>query len=304
MKLLLSMLIILMCVSTTEFSFGQNYPFLRKVQIDVKVTHDSLTSMFYYDYSLRNDAKNLGRIEELRMDASREPNSVYYDSVGLRFAGHDFTEHLFRKNYPALNAGTVLIGFQSLPKGWLALFGNEEVSIAKNRDFILPGDSVDGLVMMSKFLPGIRTCVVEPHFIVDQYFRSIDDPANTVTVEQIWAIKDSQNYYGVTVGPWAPPAKFDPLVFLDTLASFVYESHAEGWIRSNAGYEKYIQLLATAKVKLLEKDTRTAIRYLREVLADANADRSRALKPEAYALIRYNTEYFLEQLRMGKSGKE
>jgi hypothetical protein len=303
-----TLLLVFILFLTMEITLGQEYPFLRKVQIEVKVTHDPLISMFYYDYSLTNDAKNLGEIDLFRILIWRDSSAtIAYDTSGLQFAGSTFWESYFRRSYAGIGGWVVPVGFLPLPKHWegAAISGNRPFAKVMNfRDPIAPGHRVTGLVMMSRALPGRRECVVEPNFDIDKYFQDLDDPRRVLSLHQEDSIREAVKYHGYTVGPWAPPAKFDPLVVLDTLASFVYESRVEGWIRSNAGYEKYILLLASAKVGLLGKDMRTAIRYLREVLLEAKADESHVLKPEAYALIRYNTEYLLKQLGMGKSRKE
>ena len=73
-----TVLLVLISFLTVDVSFCQDYPVLRKVQIDVRVTHDSLTSMFYYDYSFTNDAKNVGQIERFKLVIWRDSASTMH----------------------------------------------------------------------------------------------------------------------------------------------------------------------------------------------------------------------------------
>ncbi len=314
MKPLFSTPIILMCVSATEFSFGQELPILRHVTLDVSVTHDSSNGMFYYDYALKNGSQNVGDIEQFALVIWRDPaTTVAYDTLGLQFAGSKFAEGAFRRFFAAIGKWIVPVGFLKLPKPWEGeVLGNYPYAYFQNVFVPLkPGREVRGLVLMSKGLPGVRGCTIRPMFQDGLYFPNIEDDTGTRTDAQqdsieripIDSIRESCNYHGFTVGPWAPPSTFDPLVFLDTLTSYVRESRYEGWIKSDAGAERYLHLLALAKSGLQKSDMKTVLRTLGKVLGDVEADKSQALKPEAYALIRYNTEYLIGRLGTGKPMK-
>jgi len=296
-----NMLVWISCsLLATGITFGQEYPVLRKVQIGVNVTHDSSSGMFYYNYSMTNDSTNVGEVEEFTLVIWRDSAStVAYDTSGLVFAGNEFSESSFREDFPYLGSWIVPVGFVRLPKGWLGLeIGRHpEVSVARDTDFLKPGQAVVGIDMMSRGLPGVRECVVKPNFNVDLYLP------NEENVETIDSIEGATNYYGLTVGPWAPPSKFDPLVFLDTLTSFVHESREQGWILSNEGAKKFVHLLGDAREKIQQSDVKVAAGILEKILTDVEADESRTLKPEAYALIRYNTEYLVRQLVSTKARK-
>jgi hypothetical protein len=84
--------------------------------------------------------------------------------------------------------------------------------------------------------------------------------------------------------------------FLDTLTSFTTQSRSLGWITSQATAEKYLSYFTDAKTKLEQSDTAAARASLQLVLRDVEIDSSSALTTEAYALLRYNTEYLLNQL--------
>ena len=289
----LGLTILLSCVS-----YGQEYPFLWKIEIDANVTYDSLTSMFYYDYAMTNDPKNRGEVEKFTLIIWRDSAStVAYDTSGLQFAGDTFSENTFRKDFQYLGSWIVPVGIVSLPEGWEGWeFGRQpELEVHKYAAFLKPGQSVAGIDLMSRGLPGVRECYVTPDFNVDVYLP------NEENIETIDSIENSTAYVGLTVGPWAPPARFDPLVLLDTLASYIRESRGEGWITFEVVSEKYQLLLARTKKEIQRSDLKAAILSLHEVLSDAETDRTRLLKPEAYALIRYNTEYLIRQMGIRKS---
>jgi len=293
-------ILILLAALGVNSSFAQRYPTLKHVDVRARVTYDFRDHFFYYSYSLANAVESIGSIESFRIDLARTANTIQYDSIGLRFAGDDFIEEEFRKNYSALSRETVLVGFQSLPSGWSVLWGQRLATISKDTEFIAPGHSVDGIIMMSRSLPGIRKCVVEPDFQVDQYFPSIDDPANKFTEEQMSAIEEAQKYYGATVGPWAPNAKFEPAVFLDTLSTFIRQSRSLNWIHSDNISKKYLGYLDEVRVQLLSGKKSEANEILKTILSNADVDSSSVITSEAYALIRYNTQYLADGLKQMK----
>jgi len=292
-------ILILLAALGVNSSFAQRYPTLKHVEVRARVTYDSPTKFFYYDYSLTNDAKNAGTIIEFGVDISRGPNSVLYDSIGLQFAGIGFMESDYRSSYPVLGARVLPVGFLSLPPGWISFWGNmPEASVMKDRAFIAPGQSVSGIVLMSKGLPGIRNCVARPDFEVDRYFPDMDSPAaDSLDADQMDSIMDACNYYGPTVGPWAPDANFLPIVFLDTLSSFIGQARTFNWIHSDKPAEKYLGYLDETRILLLSNKKSEANDILRTILRDADVDSSSVITDEAYGLIRYNTEYLADKLK-------
>jgi hypothetical protein len=156
--------------------------------------------------------------------------------------------------------------------------------------------------MMSKGLPGIRGVIVEPRFDEYLYYPmeegapvDEEDSLHAISVK-VDSIRQAVVYHGLTVGPWAPPSKFDPLVFLDTLTSFVRESHALGWIASQEAAESIISSFARATSDIRDSNIQAAIARINLILVHLEEVRTSVLSPEAYALIRYNSEYFKKML--------
>jgi hypothetical protein len=101
---------------------------------------------------------------------------------------------------------------------------------------------------------------------------------------------------GFTIAPKLPPSPFVPLNFLDTLASYTNQSRSLGWITNQTAADKYLSYFSTAKTQLQQNSASGGRTTLQLVLRDVDVDSSSKLTSEAYALIRYNTEYLLDHL--------
>jgi hypothetical protein len=106
----------------------------------------------------------------------------------------------------------------------------------------------------------------------------------------------NNSFVGFTIGPVKLPTPFVPIDFLDTLSTFTTQSRSLGWITSQTVADKYLAYFSTAKTQLQQHNTAGARTTLQSVLHDVNVDSSSTLTSEAYALLRYNTEYLLSQL--------
>jgi hypothetical protein len=110
---------------------------------------------------------------------------------------------------------------------------------------------------------------------------------------------------GKTVGPTAPPADFKPLDFLDYIISMKHEASSLGWIR-NKGIEQSLDAkLENARRKIEQGDNETAKNILHAFVNEVEAQGCESydecppgkhLTSEAYALLKYNALYMIEQL--------
>jgi hypothetical protein len=105
---------------------------------------------------------------------------------------------------------------------------------------------------------------------------------------------------GKTIGPVLPPDPFDPAGFLGTLLSYTTQSKTLGWIAEQTTVEKYLGYFNSVKASLQDSNFTAARNTLKLVLEDVNVDSTSALTSEAYALLRFNTEYLLSQLPLPK----
>ncbi len=288
------------------YSQSPVYPNLYKVQIITTVSYDSSAYMYYYSYKLNNDLNNKGNLQEFEIDISRANNTISLDTIGLRFAGSGFMERMFRQDFPPRQQSVVPVGFPTVPNiHWTATLNNRPTAlIFANSFFVKPGNSIEGIVIMSKGLPCIRGFVVRPNFQDDLLFPNPDDTTITYYVPPEDSVREVVNYHGFTIGPSAPLINFIPIVWCDTLTSYTTQSRAMSWIKDDATANKYLGYFASAKIKLVQQDIIGARTVLLQVLKDVDIDSTAnpatqtagKLTSEAYALICCNTKYLLAQL--------
>ncbi|MGA9365204.1 MAG: hypothetical protein WBW16_12635 [Bacteroidota bacterium] len=99
-----------------------------------------------------------------------------------------------------------------------------------------------------------------------------------------------------TVTPVVPSLPLNSLDFLDTLMSYTTQSRSLAWIKDQPTADKYAGYFSSARAKLVQRDSVGARTSLQQVLRDVDIDSIANLTSEAYALLRYNTEYLLRQL--------
>ena len=158
-----------------------------------------------------------------------------------------------------------------------------------------PTWSVSGLKLGSPDLPSIgfayfqgkgsipRFPYSSPPEKIDTQFAKLDGfPVNYVQQE--------------TIIPNELPDPFIPLYFLDTLINYNQRSLELSWITNQTTADKYDSLLNTAKTLLEGNHIPWVEHTLQTVLQEVDNDSSGNITSEAYALLRYNTEYLLENL--------
>lgn len=106
----------------------------------------------------------------------------------------------------------------------------------------------------------------------------------------------SNSFIANTLAASDPSIPFIPIAFLDTLRNYNTLSFEFNWITNHTTADKYDSLLNTAKTQLQQNNNNAARTTLQSVLQEVNIDSTGNLTSEAYALLRYNTEYLLEQI--------
>ena len=297
----ISIIILLLCITIESRAYVQQqkvYPYLWKVIVQAQVSVDTTgDKMFYYSYVLINHEGNLGNIQTLEIDVSRDPSSIEIDTIGLRFRHDGYTEKFAREDFVDRSGKIIPVGFLGAPTGdWDAAYTNDlTADFSVVGDYILPGQRLGGFLMMSKGLPGIRRCIVSPRFDVDELFPNPEEDT-TITGEYVDSIREAVKYRGWTVGPTAPPKDFFPSKWYEILTDYTVRSLNLGWIKSQQTADKYLAYFTTAKQELEKNDTNRARAIFQNVLRDVDIDSTSNLTSEAYALLRYNTEYLLEQI--------
>jgi len=117
----------------------------------------------------------------------------------------------------------------------------------------------------------------------DESYSIVDDYLNNSVIASVIAVT-------------LPPNPFIPLSFLDTLLNFNSRSYNLGWVKDSLTANKYNSLFSTAKTQLQQNNITGVKSTLNKVLHDVDIDSTSNLTSEAYALIKYNTEYLLDHL--------
>ncbi|TSA18544.1 hypothetical protein D4R75_11130, partial [bacterium] len=154
---------------------------------------------------------------------------------------------------------------------------------------VKPGKSIN-IALMSKRLPSIvRFYGQGQRPALEATPANVDPNAGSQFITDLL----SNSFQGVTIGPTDTLSPFIPLNFLDTLGEYTTQSRSLGWIKDQPTSDKYVGYFSSAKASLLQNNTASARATLQRVLLDVNVDSTANLTSEAYALIRYNTEYLL-----------
>ena len=101
---------------------------------------------------------------------------------------------------------------------------------------------------------------------------------------------------GKTIGPAAPPDPFDSQKFLERLSSIIDESLKEGWIEDKKVAQNLKKGLESARDAYGSGDKKRLESRLRDLLKKVEEEKDRSLLSEAYALLKYNVQYWLGQL--------
>lgn len=280
--------------------YDSTAPDIRKATLTCEVTKEGATDVFTYRYTIINSRLSTGCIKWFELDLACPKNAVKLPTIGLV----DYPAYVGRSALVAAGATKIVpVGVPRLPnyKGftsaWDADFLQEGSILwgdAINEYRVEPGAALDSIILTSHGLPGIRRAIMYPSYDPIPVDTTEEDPVASLTFDSLEA---TLKWTGVTVGPSAPPAKFDPVAFIDTLMAFVRAARTEGWIKSDRRSEAFLDLFGQTKDIVRSSHTHSALSVLRWILEEVAADEGEPLSSEAFALIRFNTEYLMSQLK-------
>jgi hypothetical protein len=194
------------------------------------------------------------------------------------------------------------------------------------------GWSVSGFVLKSNGLPGIVNAYFQG--LAAEYGTPDGGPFSDLHLEILKLMDFPTNYVSRrAIGPVLPPSPFIPLAFLDTLLSYTRQSAALGWLappgqgrdrdedsdedeKPEHGLVRNIeQRLNKAKRELQRQDSVKARRELEKLVKkvervwkrsqdEEKRGRKQRMTSEAYALLKYNTEYLIDRLPKKKGEKD
>lgn len=315
-------MILIIFLLGTSFIASQEFPRIKKAEIACKVNFVKRTSLFFYRYILKNDISSSGELFSFDIDASIQ-NSKVIDTVGLEFANH-LLRNTFRRNYSYCIGKIIPFGVSSVPNiltvGSMSLEPSEiHFSLFPSRR---PGETVDSLEINSVGLPSIRkvTFSISIEDVIDQ-LPDLEDTTSTMTESQRDSILTSLAYTTWTVGPNVYADDISFVGILDSIKSYTERSAILKWIvvkkeddkEKEKGREivkelmKYLdkarEHLVKNKIKEAKKQLKEFVEKVEENYHENDKDEEKEksehsyLTSEAYALLKYNAEYLIQQLK-------
>ena len=191
------------------------------------------------------------------------------------------------------------IGSISSPKGWGAgMYSYIPVLDWAGDPYhdrvIKPGETVGGFSFQTQGLPGIVKCYAEGYielFVFSNFESECAEEAGPILPHPI-----ENCVSGNTVGPTAPPEAFEPLSFLDNLISLKEQVYSLGWINNKGILNSLNQKLEAAKKNIQKGKINTAKNILNAFINEVEAQKEKHLSSEAYALLKFNAQYLIENL--------
>ncbi|MEW6324048.1 MAG: hypothetical protein AB1515_01530 [Nitrospirota bacterium] len=300
-KLIFSFIIGLVGLTVTAFAetyWGGELPNIGETTLKTEM---ALTDGIYtYWYTITSGQTNTGQIWLFDIDITKPEGSVELSSEGLvngpGYARHSSALILSKPTTPKM----IPVGLFSPPNWNSGVSVRGQCGWGANDDqyMIFPGYTLSGFQITSRGLPGLRDFIIEPDIVPPS-------EEGEITGEQIKATRDNVAFKGKTLGPTAPPAQFVALDFLSYLIELKHQAGTLGWI-TNKGAENSLDVkLDQVKKKLEAGEPKAAANVLAAFLNEVNAQgcathdgcpSGKHLRPEAWALLKFNAEYLRSQL--------
>ncbi len=245
-----------------QLKYGDFYPAIW-IKPTIKCKVISKDSLLTFHYTISNAKHSIQAIETINF-------------LNVPTAKIDITSK-YQKNTISSFPG-------NLPGSWYF-----EPNGLRNYDGLIePGETKSGYWYKGVGLPTIIIAYLRG-LIPLELTREISDKAKLDEIQ-------NNSVKRKTVGLKSIPHRLDTLGFIDTLNIYIDTSCSLGWIKNSLTANKYDSLFNTAKAQLQQNNITGVKNKLNKVLLDVDIDSTSNLTSEAYALIKYNTEYLLEHL--------
>ncbi|MGA7720490.1 MAG: hypothetical protein WCA84_04860, partial [Ignavibacteriaceae bacterium] len=225
---------------------------------------NKINDKFYFEYSIANNPASKQNIE-----------LIYINNINL---GTIDDSSKYENDFVSLPGSLLTNAWLFAPNSYYRL--------------IKPGEIRGGYWYMGKGLPGI--CDVYMQALVPHNYGL--DSTKIITDNMRVADVFNNSFKAYTIGLKGIPTNFNILTFPDTILNYIEQAYQFGWIKNQSTANKYTTYFDTAISQLQQNNILGARSTLNNVLNNVNQDSSSNLTSEAYALIRYNTEYLLAQL--------
>jgi len=237
------------------------YPSGKEIEITVSANVIKSYSGFHYNFLVRNGLNGLQNISDFYVEFSSVIDSI------------------------------------SSPESWLGGISEvwPNILMWNSRDSlydISPGNLLSRFAYLSKGLPSIRSFYGVGVFEIPSFEEGKAPDRSEIVGGGIL----ENSVQGYTIGASLLPNPYIPLAFIDTLLNYSERSFELGWILNQQTVDKYDSLFTSAKTQLQQNNNNAAKATLQIVLQQVDLDSTNNLTSEAYALLRYNTEYLLGQI--------
>jgi hypothetical protein len=165
---------------------------------------------------------------------------------------------------------------------------------------VAPGDSLGGFSIRSAGLPAIVSSYFEGNAPLLAF--SAEPPTKMYDLLDPILVFPNNTIIRRTLGPKDPPTPFNSINFLDTIKTYINESRSLGWITNDPTANKYTAFIDSARSNLQANRRGVTKSNLDLILQNVDADSGGTLSSEAYALLRFNTEYVMNKLREYEEG--
>ncbi len=161
-----------------------------------------------------------------------------------------------------------------------------------------PSWSVDGFKLSSESLPIIGTAQFRGYPSSVLSWPNNLWPKKDELIENIQELYKFENnlVFRKTIVPGNFPEEFSSIDFANTLIAYTNESYDLGWITDQAVANKYTNHFQNVKNYIQQNNIQGSINILNTVLQEVEQDSGLTLTSEAYALLKYNSEYLKEQI--------
>jgi hypothetical protein len=279
-------------------SFSQEFPKpLKGIEVKGSIEH---RTRYEYSYSIFNPASNDGGIKSMDIflgtdstkDQRLSTEGYSHCSLYMKAISEDYLEKDFPVPVGSRAPDKWSCGYGKLPEsseisyGWGAL----DQSV-----IVQAGQTKKGFQLTSEGLPGIRDVRVEPELNL-AFGPDGEEPDMSLFSKVIWT--------GKTIGPKAPPKNFDPTKFIQYIESLLDESSKLGWVKNRGTENSLNKQLIAAERQIGKNGNHPTKKMMEAFLKEVKNLKKKHLSSEAYALLYYNTQYFLDHLEVEKDHKD
>lgn len=258
-----------------ENGINKQITFIPATNVVPRITSTVSKDLFYsYQYLITNDTSSMSHIEEVVVETSDDVCAIMPPDTSWHRIHH------VQEGYVKWYCIVPEIHFTG--DGYYYNLG------------IAPGNSLGGFLIASAGIP----VIVNSYFQGSGGVSNSDEELPEDVTDIIMHLTDFPFDYRSlkTIAPHRSKTPIACPVMIDSILSYIEQSKSLGWITSSAGRDDYRQRYLTAKTHWNEYDIAALRVLLDQTLAEIESDSGSVLTSEAYALLRYNTEYLLSQL--------